>query len=296
MTERRPGEERRRGQAVPGAGAPHERAPEEDAVLGLQELAGNRAVADLLAGARAATPVTPAASAGFRVRDLLRTMRPPSPAAVQRQPSAEWDKGGWDDKGAVDEKAARADEKSGWDAKDAWDEKGGWDEKTASDEKSASGEGAYPIEDAASGEKVAWKEKSAGSRGATHMLATGSAGPAVVRLQGLLVTAGFAVAPDGSFGPRTRAAVVAFQASRGLAPDGIVGPMTWSELESPGSTPAKEGPGGLVAPGEMELVGPGLEMEKERGGAGEATLPGAEALRKEGKLPGPGTEDEKEWK
>jgi murein L,D-transpeptidase YcbB/YkuD len=274
VTERRPGEERKRGQTVLGAGASQERAPEEDAVLGLQELAGNRAVADLLTGAREATP---APSAGFRVRDLLRAIRQPVPSLVQRQPSAGWDKGGWGDKAAVDEKAAGADEKA------------------------SGGDGAHADGDAASGEKdawkdkVAWKEKAATPAGSSPMLATGSAGPAVVRLQGLLVSAGFAVTPDGAFGPGTRAAVVAFQASRGLAPDGIVGPMTWSELEAPGSSPAKEAPGGLVAPGEMELVGPGWEMEKERGGAGEATLPGVDALTKEGKLPGPGTEDVKEW-
>lgn len=35
---------------------------------------------------------------------------------------------------------------------------------------------------------------------------------------------------DGAFGPKTRAAVVAFQTERGLVPDGIVGPRTRSAL------------------------------------------------------------------
>lgn len=35
---------------------------------------------------------------------------------------------------------------------------------------------------------------------------------------------------DGDYGPRTEAAVKAFQRGRGLAPDGIVGPKTWREL------------------------------------------------------------------
>ena len=38
------------------------------------------------------------------------------------------------------------------------------------------------------------------------------------------------VPSDGRFGVGTKAAVVAFQRTRGLTPDGIVGPKTWVEL------------------------------------------------------------------
>jgi hypothetical protein len=58
-----------------------------------------------------------------------------------------------------------------------------------------------------------------------HLIQYGSTGTYVQSVQRAVhVTA------DGKFGPITRAAVIAYQASHGLVPDGQVGPLTWAKM------------------------------------------------------------------
>jgi len=76
-------------------------------------------------------------------------------------------------------------------------------------------------------------------------LRVGSRGTAVTRLQRLLTDNGFPATIDGIFGPRTEAAVRAFQTSRGLAVTGIVDIRTWTALgvNCVGPTPPPPTPG-----------------------------------------------------
>ena len=75
-----------------------------------------------------------------------------------------------------------------------------------------------------------------------QLLGNGNAGPLVASLQRQLSDAGYPVEPDGIFGPKTEAAVRAFQTAHGLQIDGIVGPETSGRLlelmaiPMPGST------------------------------------------------------------
>ena len=62
-------------------------------------------------------------------------------------------------------------------------------------------------------------------------LKLGASGASVKTLQQALANAGFSPgAADGQFGPKTAAAVKAFQSAKGLVADGVVGPKTWNKL------------------------------------------------------------------
>ncbi len=73
----------------------------------------------------------------------------------------------------------------------------------------------------------------------TPVLREGSRGAAVTQLQQKLKSKGYNVSADGQFGPKTKAAVIAFQRANGLGADGIVGAKTWAKLNAapPPSTP-----------------------------------------------------------
>ncbi|BAS55866.1 MULTISPECIES: GH25 family lysozyme [Leptolyngbya] len=72
-------------------------------------------------------------------------------------------------------------------------------------------------------------------------LRQGCEGNVVQEMQSLLKAQGFDLGtPDGDFGPKTKAQVVAFQKAKSLLTDGIVGAATWSALQktSPSVPPA----------------------------------------------------------
>jgi uncharacterized protein (TIGR02594 family) len=71
-------------------------------------------------------------------------------------------------------------------------------------------------------------------------LRTGDKGVFVADLQDQLVTLGYLVGRvDAHFGPRTREAVLGFQADHNLMVDGIVGPQTWAALVSASPRPKR---------------------------------------------------------
>jgi hypothetical protein len=89
-------------------------------------------------------------------------------------------------------------------------------------ERIGEGEGALEGQEPGTGPDVSSKP----------MLRRGSRGPSVVELQTRLNEKGTdpALDPDGIFGRLTQAAVIAFQTANALVPDGIVGILTWGAL------------------------------------------------------------------
>ncbi len=71
---------------------------------------------------------------------------------------------------------------------------------------------------------------------ANKTISYGSSGEDVKKLQKALNSAGYNLAVDGEFGPKTQSAVKAYQQKNGLAVDGIVGVNTWNSLNSKKTT------------------------------------------------------------
>ena len=69
----------------------------------------------------------------------------------------------------------------------------------------------------------------------TTTLQEGSSGSCVTALQQRLNELGAGIAVDGSFGPGTKNAVLAFQGRSRIGFDGVVGPTTRNQLNNPGS-------------------------------------------------------------
>ncbi|MCB9764370.1 MAG: peptidoglycan-binding protein [Alphaproteobacteria bacterium] len=84
------------------------------------------------------------------------------------------------------------------------------------------------------------RKAKAGASGLTGRpaLQRGSRGGQVSTLQTLLRRHGHTVSVDGDFGPKTEAAVRAFQKARGLSVDGVVGPRTAAKLNGSPKKPA----------------------------------------------------------
>ncbi|SET57853.1 peptidoglycan-binding domain-containing protein [Stigmatella erecta] len=98
------------------------------------------------------------------------------------------------------------------------------------------------VADGIVGPKTWAKLTAAPSGGATPTLKQGATGASVTNLQNRLAQHGFNPgAADGQFGPKTTAAVKAFQSAKGLVADGVVGPKTWAKLNA---APAPSAPGG----------------------------------------------------
>lgn len=96
--------------------------------------------------------------------------------------------------------------------------------------------------------------------GVKNWLQKGDTGPAVRNLQALLNGRGYRLSVDGSFGPKTQAAVRSFQMATHLVIDGLAGPATMAALRA-SAAPAAPKPVPAAA---------GSATVLRRGSAGEA--------------------------
>jgi hypothetical protein len=92
----------------------------------------------------------------------------------------------------------------------------------------------------------------AGVERVVRILSMGSSGPDVLALQNKLVSLGYWLPADGTFGPLMQQAVWAFEKVQGLARDGVFGADDWTALSSAGRPQARGD------------AGDGVEIDKTR--------------------------------
>ena len=125
------------------------------------------------------------------------------------------------------------------------------------------------------------------------VLKQGSSGPGVLDLQQKLKDLGFDPnGVDGNFGPGTRAAVVAFQQSKGLQADGIAGPATMAALQagtaaapSGGGAVSDDATGASGAVSDNSTTGSGATTATATSAAGAPAAPGLNLAGLAGKVP-----------
>lgn len=89
------------------------------------------------------------------------------------------------------------------------------------------------------------------------MIRSGAKGSTVLSIQKELKAAGINPGPlDGEFGPKTQAAVKAYQKKHHLEVDGIVGPKTWKALTHDSFKPAPAKPSKPSKPGPVKPTNP----------------------------------------
>jgi peptidoglycan hydrolase-like protein with peptidoglycan-binding domain len=105
---------------------------------------------------------------------------------------------------------------------------------------------------------AARRQTAPASTSAGGMLHEGSKGPEVLALQKALAAAGFNPHGfDGSFGPKTKAALIAFQRAAGITVDGRAGPQTWGALK--GKVAVTPAPSPAPAPLRKGDMGPDVQ-------------------------------------